>query len=70
MNYIGTLIQGIVIWSIVYSIPLDYEAVKGYTPTIVGVAVFPETFIAAPAAVAVGVAISKSGRFHWAIWIG
>lgn len=70
VNYVSTLIQGIVIWSIVYYVPLYYEAVKGYTPTIVGVAVFPETSTVTPASVAVGVLISKSGRFRWAIWTG
>ncbi|KAG4025220.1 hypothetical protein MFRU_063g00100 [Monilinia fructicola] len=70
VNYIGTFTQGIIIWSIVYYIPLYYEGVKGYSPTIVGVAVFPETFTIAPAAIAIGVAISKTGRFRWAIWAG
>ena len=70
VNYFGTFIQGIVIWSLLYYLPLYYEAVKGYSPTISGVAVFPETFTIAPASVAVGVAISISGRFRWAIWTG
>jgi MFS family permease len=50
--------------------PLYYEAVKGYTPIIAGVAVFPETFTTAPAAIAVGVSVSITGRYRWAIWLG
>ncbi|QSZ28582.1 hypothetical protein DSL72_003080 [Monilinia vaccinii-corymbosi] len=70
VNYLGMFIHGIIIWSLIYYIPLYYEGVKGYSPTIVGVAIFPETFTVAPAAVVVGVAISKTGRFRWAIWAG
>ena len=70
VNYFGTLIHGIVLWCLLYYMPLYYEAVKGYTPVVVGVAVFPETFTVAPASVIVGIAVSKSGRFRWAIWSG
>ncbi|SLM39431.1 Major facilitator superfamily domain, general substrate transporter [Lasallia pustulata] len=45
-------------------------AVKAYSPVIVGVVVFPETFTIAPASILVGVAVSISGRFRWAIWSG
>ena len=43
---------------------------KDYSPTICGVAVFPETFTVGPAAIIVGVAISVTGNFRWAIWAG
>lgn len=70
VNYFGTFIHGVVLWCLLYYLPLFYEGVKGYTPTVVGVAVFPETFTVAPASVIVGVAISITGRFRWAIWTG
>ncbi|KAI4130802.1 MAG: hypothetical protein LQ347_003249 [Umbilicaria vellea] len=70
VNYFGTFIHGVVLWCLLYYLPLYYEGVKDYTPTIVGVAVFPETFTVAPASVIVGVAISITGRFRWAIWSG
>lgn len=70
VNYIGTLIHGIVLWSLLYYLPLYYEAVKGYTPIIAGVAVFPETFTIAPISVLVGIAVSITGRFRWSIWSG
>lgn len=70
INYFGTFIHGIVLWCLLYYLPLYYEGVKDYTPTIVGVAVFPETFTVAPASVIVGIAISITGRFRWALWIG
>lgn len=70
VNYFGTFIHGIVLWCLLYYLPLYYEAVQNYTPLVVGVAVFPETFTVAPASVVVGIAVSRTGRFRWAIWSG
>ena len=70
VNYFGTLVHGIVLWCLLYYLPLYYEAVKAYSPIIVGVAVFPETFTVAPASIIVGVLVSITGRFRWAIWSG
>lgn len=70
VSYIGTLVHGMVLWCLLYYLPLYYEAVKSYSLIIVGVAVFPETFTVAPMAVLVGIAVSKTGRFRWSIWSG
>ena len=70
VSYFGTFIHGVVLWCLLYYLPLYYEGVKDYTPTIVGVSVFPETFTVAPASIIVGIAISITGRFRWAIWSG
>ncbi len=43
ISYFETLIHGIVLWGLLYFLPLYYEAVQGYTPIISGVAVLPET---------------------------
>ena len=70
VSYFGTFIHGVVLWCLLYYLPLYYEGVKDYTPTIVGVSVFPETFTVAPASIIVGIAISITGRFRWAVWSG
>lgn len=70
VNYFGTFIHGVVLWCLIYYLPFYFEGVKDYSPAIVGVAVFPETFTVAPASIIVGVAISITGRFRWAIWTG
>lgn len=44
--------------------------VKGETPILAGISVFPESFTVAPAAMVVGVLITKTGRYRWAIWSG
>jgi multisubunit Na+/H+ antiporter MnhB subunit len=45
--YLQTLAHGIILWSLLYFLPLYYEGVKGYTPIITGVAVLPETLLIA-----------------------
>lgn len=70
INYFGTLVQGIILWCLLYYMPLYYEAVKGYSPLISGIACFPETFTVTPASIFVGVVVSKTGRYRWAIWSG
>jgi len=70
ITYIGTLIHGIILWSLLYYLPLYYEGVKGYTPIISGVAILPETSFVAPMSVIVGIICAKTGRYRWAIWTG
>ncbi|MCJ1402248.1 hypothetical protein MMC11_005468 [Xylographa trunciseda] len=70
VTYLQTVIHGMILWSIVYFLPLYYEAVKGYTPTVAGLAAFPESFTVAPASVATGIAIAITGRYRWGVWSG
>lgn len=46
------------------------QAVKGETPIIAGISLFPATFTVAPAAMVAGIVISTTGRYRWAIWSG
>jgi uncharacterized membrane protein YuzA (DUF378 family) len=43
VTYLETILHGIILWALLYFLPLYYEAVKGYTPIITGVAILPET---------------------------
>ncbi|CAD6569914.1 MAG: hypothetical protein ASARMPRED_003310 [Alectoria sarmentosa] len=70
VSYIGTFVHGMILWCLLYYLPLYYEAVKAYSPIIVGVAVFPETLTITPASILVGVAVSITGRYRWSIWSG
>ena len=70
VNYFGTFVHGLVLWTSLYYLPLYYEAVKAYSPVITGVAVFPETFTITPMSIIVGIVVSVTGRFRWAIWSG
>lgn len=69
-SYFETTLHGMILWCILYYMPLYYEAVKGETPIITGISLFPATFTVAPAAMVTGIVISKTGRYRWAIWSG
>ncbi|KAI4135148.1 MAG: hypothetical protein LQ347_000909 [Umbilicaria vellea] len=70
VSYIGTVVHGMILWSMLYYLPLYYEAVKGQTPILAGVSLFPETFTVSPAALVTGIIVSKTGRYRWATWSG
>jgi hypothetical protein len=69
-TYFGTVMHGIILWSLLYYLPLYYEAVKGLSPIMAGVAAFPQTFTVAPAAIVVGAAVAITGKYVWALWLG
>ncbi|OAL56109.1 MFS general substrate transporter [Pyrenochaeta sp. DS3sAY3a] len=64
--FVSTVIHGIILWSLLYYMPLYFEAVKGFGPILTGVAMFPWTFTVAPASVATGIAIAVTGKYRWA----
>ena len=69
-SYFETTLHGMILWCVLYYMPLYYEAVKGETPILAGISLFPATFTVAPAAVVTGFVITKTGRYRWAIWSG
>ncbi|KAJ4314260.1 hypothetical protein N0V94_006529 [Neodidymelliopsis sp. IMI 364377] len=64
--FMATIMHGIILWAILYYMPLYYQAVKGMGPILTGVAMFPWTFTVAPASVATGIAIAVTGTYRWA----
>ncbi|KAK5129856.1 hypothetical protein LTR08_002764 [Meristemomyces frigidus] len=68
--YFTTVLHGMILWCLLYYQPLYYEGVRGYSPVIAGVAMFPATFTVAPTAIVTGLVISKFGRYRWAVWAG
>lgn len=68
--FLNDTIHGMILWCLLYYLPLYYEAVKNENEIITGISVFPETFTVAPVAVVTGITITKSGRYRWAIWAG
>ena len=68
--YFGTFVNGLVLWCLLYYMPLYFEVVKGQTPVLSGVALFPMTITVAPAAIVVGIAAVVTGTYRWSIWLG
>ncbi|KAK6363014.1 hypothetical protein TWF730_000463 [Orbilia blumenaviensis] len=70
VSYLGTVMHGIILWGLLYYLPLYYLAVKNQTAILAGVSVFPQTFTVAPASVVVGIIVSITGKFRWAVYSG
>lgn len=68
--YLTTTLHGMILWCILYYQPLYFEAVKGYSPVVSGVALFPATFTVAPMAVVTGLLITKTAAYRWSVWLG
>jgi MFS family permease len=70
VSYASTFLHGMILWAIVYYLPLYYEGALGYSPVIAGLAVFPESLTVAPISVITGIVAAKVGSYRWAIWYG
>ncbi|KAJ5949494.1 hypothetical protein N7454_001078 [Penicillium verhagenii] len=68
--YFAIFLHGLILWAIVYYIPLYYEGALGYSPIIAGVAVFPECLTVAPVSIVTSIMVSKLGDYRWALWAG
>ncbi|KAJ5671671.1 hypothetical protein N7507_000798 [Penicillium longicatenatum] len=70
ISFVGYTITGILLWSNLYYLPLYYEGVKGFSPLLSGIAMFPNTFTVAPSAMIVGLLIAKTGNYKWSVICG
>jgi hypothetical protein len=66
----ANFITALIVYSLLYFLPLYYEGVKGYDPIITGVALFPATFTIAPVSIIAGIIIAKTGDFRVLTWAG
>lgn len=60
LHYIGNLIHGIVQFGGLYYLPLYYQTVLNYSPTISGAAMLPQCLVAAPCAAIAALIIAKT----------
>ncbi|KAL1603938.1 hypothetical protein SLS60_005530 [Paraconiothyrium brasiliense] len=70
ITYLSAVIHGIILWSVLYYLPLYFQAVKGMSPIMSGIAIFPWTFTVAPAAGIAGFLIAKTGNYRTITWVG
>ncbi|KAL4895396.1 putative MFS multidrug transporter [Aspergillus ambiguus] len=66
----GYFVTGFLLWSALYYLPLYYEAVKGYSPIIAGVALFPSTLTVTPTAAVAGFVITYTGQYYYITYAG
>lgn len=68
--YFLTFIHGIILWAILYYMPLFFEGAQDFTPVLAGVSALPQSLTVVPCAMIVGVVAAKTGHYRWALWIG
>ncbi|RYP26352.1 hypothetical protein DL767_008074 [Monosporascus sp. MG133] len=68
--YAGSFVHGLVLYTLVYYMPEYFQAVKGYSALVSGVAALPQTVTVEPSAIFVGAVVGRTGRYRWAIWVG
>ena len=68
--YMETILHGMILWSLLYFLPIYYQACKSYTPIITGVALLPEVGLVAPVSVIAAFVITKMGRYRVVLWSG
>ena len=51
------------LWSLLYNLPLYFEALKDYTTIMCSLTLFPQTFIVVPAEVVMGFLTTKTGKY-------
>lgn len=70
ISYFGTFIHGMILWSMLYYLPLYFQGVQSYGPVKAGVAALPQSCIVVPCAMVVGVTAGATGKYRWALWSG
>jgi hypothetical protein len=62
--------HGLVLWCLMYYVPIYYEFVKGFDTLKTGVAMLPELLTISFGAAAAGYLVSLTGKYRWMIWQG
>ncbi|KAH9888241.1 major facilitator superfamily domain-containing protein [Xylariomycetidae sp. FL2044] len=70
ITFVGSFINGILLYAQVYYMPEYFQAVKLYSPLISGVAALPGSLTAIPCAAFTGAVVARTGHYRWAIWTG
>lgn len=68
--YFLTWIHSIILWSILYYMPLFFEGAQDFTPVLAGISALPQSLTVVPCAAVVGVIAAKTGHYRWALWFG
>ncbi|KAF7575617.1 CynX Cyanate permease [Pyrenophora tritici-repentis] len=68
--FYGAMINGLLLFTVLYYWPFHDMSVRGSSPTQAGVNVLPAVLFTVPGAIVVSIVTSRIGRFRWAIWSG
>lgn len=70
MALLGAFIHGILLWSIVYYLPVYSEGVVQHTPLRAVVDSLPLAFTVTPMSIVCALLIERSKRYLWTVWLG
>ncbi|KAI1433772.1 major facilitator superfamily transporter [Xylaria sp. CBS 124048] len=70
MTYLGGLIQGLVMYGLLYYGPFYFLSVKGFSPLDTGVALLPATLTVTSAGIVCGRLVTRYNNYRWFVWIG
>ncbi|KAK7442238.1 hypothetical protein VKT23_016208 [Stygiomarasmius scandens] len=68
-GYLQTFINSVVLFAIIYYLPVYYQACKGASPTRSGVDVFGISLVVAPFGIIAGILVAKFQRYRPQMWI-
>ncbi|KAI1822460.1 major facilitator superfamily transporter [Xylaria intraflava] len=70
VTYVGGLIQGLVMYGLLYYGPFYFLSVKGFSPLDTGVALLPATLTVTSAGIICGRLVTRYNNYRWFVWIG
>jgi hypothetical protein len=53
-----------------YYLPFFFESCKNLSPTLAGISLIPITGALIPTAIVIGIIITRTGSYRWALWFG
>ncbi|ETI28304.1 hypothetical protein G647_00753 [Cladophialophora carrionii CBS 160.54] len=68
--YTCAIFQGVVLYGLLYFVSFYFLSVRGFSNIETGVALLPLSCALMPASILVGIAMTRLGRFRWALWSG
>jgi len=69
-GYLGLYVFGVCVNMIFYYLVVFWSGVRGYGAVLTGVALLPETFSLPLSAILCGLAMRKTGRLDWPMFVG
>ncbi|KAL2201510.1 major facilitator superfamily domain-containing protein [Corynascus similis CBS 632.67] len=68
--YICAFFQGFILLCAMYYVPFYFSAVRFAVPIEAGLNLLPVTFSLLPGSIVISLAITRVGRYRWAVWSG
>ncbi|KAI2634654.1 major facilitator superfamily transporter [Xylaria nigripes] len=70
ITYVGGLIQGLVMYGLLYYGPFYFLSVKGFSPLDTGVTLLPATLTVTSAGIICGRLVTRYNNYRWFVWTG